>query len=90
MRGTLAAALAASLVSFLTTPAFAMPLPAGKPAGVRTAQMEEPRPLVVLGLAAVAVGITLAATSNNGNDGVPGTNGNGGTGPVSSSTGTAP
>jgi hypothetical protein len=87
MRGTLAAALAASFVSFLSTSAFAaVPLQPGKPAGVRGAQLQEPQPLVVLGLAAVAIGITLAATRDNGN-GITGPGGSGGTGP-SSSTGT--
>jgi hypothetical protein len=67
MRGTSAAALAALLVTGTVSSAVAsLPLAPGKPAGVHAAQMEDTSPLLVLGLAAVAIGVTLAATNNNG------------------------
>lgn len=66
-----AAILASSLVvssSFAATNA-AAPLPPGKPAGVKQAQMEGNTLLLVLGVGVVAGGIALVA-SGNGNGSV--------------------
>jgi hypothetical protein len=72
MRTFSAAVLAASL---LMTNAFAATLPAGKPAGVKKAQMESPSALlIVTGLGLAGLGIGLAASSNGG-------------GPITSTTG---
>jgi len=65
MRTFSAAILAAT---FLMTNAFAATtLPAGKPAGVKKAQMESPNALlIVTGLGLAGLGIGLAASSNGG------------------------
>ena len=56
-----AAILAASL---LVTNAFATTLPAGKPAGVKVAQMEHNTILIVGAVGLAALGIALAASDN--------------------------
>lgn len=62
MRTFGAAILAAT---FVITNAFAAPLPAGQPAGVKKAQMEAPNALlIVTGLGLAGLGIGLAASSN--------------------------
>jgi hypothetical protein len=54
-------------VTLLATNAFAAPLTAGKPAGVKKAQMENSNAiLIVAGIGIVALGIGLAASSNGG------------------------
>ena len=58
-----AAILAASL---LVTNAFAATLPAGKPAGVKKAQMEGNALLIIGGIGLAGLGIGLAASSNGG------------------------
>jgi hypothetical protein len=59
----------AVLLPFLATQgAFAAPLPAGKPAGIKQAQDRDYTPLLVMGAAAVGIGIALAV-SDNGNSG---------------------
>lgn len=64
MRTFSAAIVAASLVM---TSAFAAPLTAGKPAGVKKAQMEAPNAiLIVTGLGLAGLGIGLAASSSGG------------------------
>ena len=64
MRNFSAAFLAAT---FVITNAFAAPLDAGKPAGVKKAQMESPNAiLIVTGLGVAGLGIGLAASSNGG------------------------
>ena len=64
MRTFSAAILAASLVM---TNAFAAPLPAGKPAGVKKAQMDSPNALlIVTGLGLAGLGIGLAVSNNGG------------------------
>jgi hypothetical protein len=67
MRTFVAASLAAVLIA---TNAFAMPtspLPAGQPAGVKNAQMEDNTVWWVVGLGVVAAGIALVASgSSNG------------------------
>jgi hypothetical protein len=57
-----AAVLAASL---LVTNAFAATLPAGKPAGVKKAQMEGNTLLIIAGVGLAGLGIGLAASSNS-------------------------
>ena len=69
-----AAILAASL---LVTNAFAATLPAGKPAGVKKAQMEGNALLIVAGVGLAGLGIGLAASTSGG-------------GSVVTTTGTAP
>ena len=65
MRTFSAAILAASLV--MTNAFAATTLPAGKPAGVKKAQMESPSALlIVTGLGLAGLGIGLAASSNGG------------------------
>jgi hypothetical protein len=82
------------IASLLTaTTAFAAdvgPLTAGKPAGIKKAQMDYlGSPLVFFGLAAVGIGIAFAVTGgNNGGSSVPATSG-GASGGSTSSTGTA-
>ena len=72
MRTFGAAILAAT---FVITNAFAAPLPEGKPAGVKKAQMEGSNALlIVTGLGLAGLGIGLASSSNGG-------------GPVTSQTG---
>ena len=62
MRTFGAAILAAT---FVITNAFVAPLPAGKPAGVKKAQMEAPNALlIVTGLGLAGLGIGLSASSN--------------------------
>ena len=64
MRTFSAAILAASLVM---TNAFAAPLPAGKPAGVKKAQMDSPNALLIItGLGLAGLGIGLAVSNNGG------------------------
>jgi len=64
MRTFSAAILAAT---FVMTNAFAAPLPSGKPAGVKKAQMEAPNALlIVTGLGLAGLGIGLAASSSGG------------------------
>jgi hypothetical protein len=64
MRTFSAAILAATLVM---TNAFAAPLPAGKPAGVKKAQMDSPNALLIItGIGLAGLGIGLAASSNGG------------------------
>ena len=64
MRTFSAALVAASLVM---TSAFAAPLTAGKPAGVKKAQMESSNALLIItGLGLAGLGIGLAASSNGG------------------------
>lgn len=64
MRTFSAAILAATLVM---TNAYAAPLSAGKPAGVKQAQMEAPNALlIVTGLGLAGLGIGLATSSNGG------------------------
>ena len=64
MRSFSAAIVAASLVM---SSAFAAPLTAGKPAGVKKAQMESPNALlIVTGLGLAGLGIGLAASSGGG------------------------
>jgi hypothetical protein len=59
-----AAILAASL---LVTNAFAATLPAGKPAGVKKAQMEGNNTLLIIGgIGLAGLGIGLAASANGG------------------------
>jgi hypothetical protein len=70
-----AAVLAASL---LVTNAFAATLPAGKPAGVKKAQMEGNTLLIIAGVGLAGLGIGLAASSNS----------NGAVTPTTSSVGT--
>jgi hypothetical protein len=54
-------------VTLLATNAFAVPLTSGKPAGVKTAQMENSNAiLIVAGIGIVALGIGLAASSSGG------------------------
>jgi hypothetical protein len=87
MRGTLAAALAASLT--LSTLASAAPLAPGKPAGVRSAQYyEDETPLILVGVAALAVGIALAASDHHHDGRFPGGDGHGDGSSSGSSTGT--
>ena len=74
MRTFSAAILAAT---FVMTNAFAAPLPAGKPAGVKNAQSEASSALLITaGLGLAGLGIGLAASS-----------GGGGGGPSASATG---
>ena len=68
-----AAVLAASL---LVTNAFAATLPAGKPAGVKKAQMEGNTLLIIAGVGLAGLGIGLAASSS----------GNGGRRPTTSTS----
>ena len=59
-----AAVLAASL---LVTNAFAATLPAGKPAGVKKAQMQDHNAILIIGgIGLAGLGIGLAASSNGG------------------------
>jgi hypothetical protein len=54
-------------VTLLATNAYAAPLTAGKPAGVKKAQMENSNAiLIVAGIGIVALGIGLAASSSGG------------------------
>jgi hypothetical protein len=65
MRTFSAAILAATLV--MTNAFAATTLPAGKPAGVKKAQMESPSALlIVTGIGLAGLGIGLAASSNGG------------------------
>jgi hypothetical protein len=57
-----AAVLAASLV---VTNSFAATLPAGKPAGVKKAQIDNNTALIVLGVGLAGLGIGLAASAGN-------------------------
>ena len=64
MRTFSAALVAASLVM---TSAFAAPLTAGKPAGVKKAQMESSNALLIItGLGLAGLGIGLAASNSGG------------------------
>ena len=64
MRTFSAAILAAA---FVMTNAVAAPLPSGKPAGVKKAQMESPNALLIItGIGLAGLGIGLAASSNGG------------------------
>jgi hypothetical protein len=64
-----AAVAAAMLVSSTAYAADVAPLPAGKPAGTKQAALLALGPIFWIGLAAIAVGIGVAASSN-GNNGV--------------------
>ena len=65
MRTFSAAIMAATLM--MTNAFAATTLPAGKPAGVKKAQMESPSALlIVTGLGLAGLGIGLAASSNGG------------------------
>jgi hypothetical protein len=78
-----AAILAASL---LVTNAFAATLTAGKPAGVKKAQMENRNTLLIIGgIGLAGLGIGLAASSNGGG---PTTSTSGGTTTTTTTTGT--
>jgi hypothetical protein len=82
MRILVATALA---VSFLATPVFAgdLPLPAGKPAGVKAAQYEQDNTIFfIVGGAAIVAGIVILANNNGSKNITPGTT------PVSPSTST--
>ena len=64
MRTFSAAILAAA---FVMTNAYAAPLPAGQPAGVKKAQMESPNALLIItGIGLAGLGIGLAASSTGG------------------------
>jgi hypothetical protein len=66
MRNFCAALVATSLM--IVPMASADPLAPGKPAGVRTAQSDDPNmPLYFFGAVAVGLGIALAVASNNNN-----------------------
>ena len=69
MRTFVAAAVAASL---LATPVFAgdLPLPAGKAAGVKTAQYDDNTILYIIAGAAIIAGVVILA-SNNGSGVAP-------------------
>jgi len=55
----------AILASLLVTGAFAETLPAGKPAGVKKAQMDTNTTMILLGVGLAGVGIALAASASN-------------------------
>jgi hypothetical protein len=84
MRRITSIALAAILSATGAMAADITPLAAGKPAGVRQAQMDwNISPLVYFGAVAVGIGIALAVSNNN-NGGAPSTGG--GSTTVSTST----
>jgi hypothetical protein len=87
MRTFGAAILATSL---LVTNAFAATLPAGAPAGVKKAQLENPNTILIIGgVGLAALGIALAA-SDNGSAVYTTTPGTSSTSTSTSSTGTSP
>jgi hypothetical protein len=82
MHSTNRAIAAAALLSVLAAlPAAAAPLPAGKPAGVKEANMAGPG-LLWIGVAGILAVTIAVVASNGGNDGV--------TTPTTTATGTVP
>jgi hypothetical protein len=67
MRNFCAAFVATSLM--IVPMASAEPLAPGKPAGVRAAQSDDNMPLIFVGLAAIGIGVALAVSSGNDNNG---------------------
>jgi len=67
MRTMIATILASSLLVSSAVAADVTPLPAGKPAGVKQADIEAGGVLLWVGVAALAAGIAFAASSSQGN-----------------------
>jgi hypothetical protein len=78
MRSILAPVLAVVLTASSAFAADDGPLPAGKPAGVKQAELAGSGLIYLVGVAVIAAGIAIAVSNNNGNQ------------PSTSTTGTAP
>jgi hypothetical protein len=90
MRHLIAIAAASTLLASTAFADAPGALPAGKPAGVHTAQMDDNTVWYIVGLGAIAAGIALVASGSNNGNGVSGSTGStGGIGGSGSSGGGA-